>query len=328
MQQIFTPEDKLYWRCFWCIDWSKIPPMHIPDGFLSTRIAVAMNIVSATSILYAVRRIKIDFSGRRVPIMGMLAAFVFAAQMLNFPILGGTSGHLIGGSLLAIILGPMAGSLTLTTVIIAQSLFLQDGGLIALGANIFNISVVPCFSGYAVFRLVGRGKYIGKRLVLAGFLAGWISLLISSALCALQMALSGVIDLRIGLTAMVGYYAVIGVFEGILTAGVLSFLFKVRPDLMSINEETSFGVWDWIGALIFVAIPSAILILAGSSHLPDPLEKMIAAAPRLSTMQTPAESIALTGRYMDYIIRGAVFILLIGFVYLVSRLARHWRNSR
>jgi cobalt/nickel transport system permease protein len=302
--------------------------MHIPDGFLSTRIAVAMNVVSGASILYAVRRVKVDFSGRKVPIMGMLAAFVFAAQMLNFPILGGTSGHLIGGSLLAILLGPMAGSLTLATVIIAQSLFLQDGGLIALGANIFNIGVVPCFSGYAVFRLLRGGTGTGKRLILAGFFAGWVSLLISSALCAIQMGLSGVIGLHIGLTAMVGYHAVIGVVEGMLTAGVLSFLFKVRPDIMNINEETLFGIWDWIGALIFVAIPSAILILAGSSSLPDPLEKLIAAAPRLSSSEADSENMALTAQYMNYAARGAVLMLLIGFVYLANRLARHWRDSR
>ncbi len=302
--------------------------MHIPDGFLTTRIAVAMNVVSGASILYAARRAKVDFSGRRVPIMGVLAAFVFAAQMLNFPILGGTSGHLIGGSLLAILLGPMAGSLTLTTVIMAQALFLQDGGLFALGANIFNIGIVPCFTGYAVFRLAGGGTTTGKRLVLAGFLAGWFSLLISSALCALQMGMSAIIDLRIGLTAMVGYYAVIGLVEGVLTAGVLSFLFKLRPDLMSIGKEIRFGIPDWIGALVFVAIPTAILILAGSSSLPDPLEKLIAAAPQLSESENVSESAVLNGRYINYAIRGAVLLLVLGSAYLVSRLARHWRNSR
>ena len=124
--------------------------MHIPDGFLTNRVAVSLDVISCANILYAVRCVKLDFSGRVVPIMGVLAAFVFAAQMLNFPILGGTSGHLIGGSLLAILLGPMAGFLTMATVVIAQALFLQDGGLIALGANMFNIAAIPCFSGYAV----------------------------------------------------------------------------------------------------------------------------------------------------------------------------------
>ena len=147
--------------------------MHIPDGFLTNRIAISLNVISGGKLLYAARRAKMDLSGRMVPIMGVLAAFVFAAQMLNFPILGGTSGHLIGGSLLAILLGPMAGSLTMATVIIAQALFLQDGGLVALGANIFNIGTITCFSGYAIFRLLGGGIGGGKRLFLAGFLAGW-----------------------------------------------------------------------------------------------------------------------------------------------------------
>ncbi len=301
--------------------------MHIPDGFLTNRIAVALNVVSAAGIFYAARRVKVDFSGRMVPIMGVLAAFCFAAQMLNFPILGGTSGHLIGGSLLAILLGPMAGSLTLATVVIAQSLFLQDGGLVALGANIFNIALVPCFSGYAVFNLLGGGTETGKRLSVAGFLAGWVSVLISAALCALAMGISGAIRLRVGLTVMMGYYALIGIVEGMLTAGVLAFLYKVRPDLMTIDERSKFGILDWVGALLFVGIPSAILILAGSSGLPDPLEKLIAASPIIPSSAEPeSEKLTLASRYTDYFVRAAVFVLLIGFVFVASRLTRRWRN--
>ena len=120
-----------------------------------------------------------------VPVMGVLGAFVFAAQMLNFPVLGGTSGHLIGGALLAILLGPMTGFLTMTTVVIAQALFLQDGGLVALGANIFNISAVTCFSGYALFKLFGGRTTGGKRMLFAGFTAGWGSLMASSA-CSVE----------------------------------------------------------------------------------------------------------------------------------------------
>lgn len=242
--------------------------MHIPDGFLTNRVAVSLDLISGAGILYAARRAKVDLSGRLVPVMGVLAAFVFAAQMLNFPILGGTSGHLIGGSLLAIILGPWAGSLTMTTVIIAQALFLQDGGLVALGANIFNIGTITCFSGYAVFKLLGGGGDNRKRLLLAGFLAGWLSVLISAGFCALEMGISGAIPLHIGLTAMLAYHSIVGIVEGMLTAGVLSFLAKVRPDLMKMNGLGGFGVPEWIGSGVLVAAPAAILLLAGSSSLP------------------------------------------------------------
>jgi cobalt/nickel transport system permease protein len=297
--------------------------MHIPDGFLTNRIAVSLDVVSGASILYAARQAKVDFAGRMVPIMGVLAAFVFAAQMLNFPILGGTSGHLIGGSLLAILLGPMAGFLTMTTVIIAQALFLQDGGLVALGANIFNISAVTCFSGYAVYKMLGGGKRGGKLLLIAGFFAGWFSVMLSSACCALEMGLSGAIPLHIGLTAMLGYHAVVGVFEGALTAGVLSFLFKVRPDLMQINRLSRFGISDWIGAVLFVAVPAYILIVAGSSALPDPLQKLLAVSPLLPQAGTGSEKLSSAARYGDYLMRAAVFVVLIGLGLLITRLTRH-----
>jgi cobalt/nickel transport system permease protein len=283
-----------------------------------------LDVVSGAGILYAARRAKVDLSGRIVPVMGVLAAFVFAAQMINFPVLGGTSGHLIGGALLAILLGPMAAFLTMATVVIAQALFLQDGGLVALGANIFNIGALTCFGGYAVYRLLGGGSARGKRMLLAGFLAGWASLIVSSACCALQMSLSGAIPLRIGLTTMVGYHTVVGIFEGMLTAGVLSFLVKVRPDLMKLDDLCRFGSADWAGAIVFVAVPAAILVLAGSSGLPDPLEKLLAVAP-LSGGAVPAK-LSSTARYLDYLIRAGLFVLLIFLGLAASLLGRHRRH--
>jgi cobalt/nickel transport system permease protein len=291
--------------------------MHIPDGFLTNRIALSMDVVSGAGILYAARRAKIDVTGRMAPIMGVLAAFVFAAQMLNFPIFGGTSGHLIGGSLLAILLGPMTGTLTMASVVIAQALFLQDGGLVALGANIFNISAVTCFSGYAIFRLLGKGAEKGNYLFLAGFLAGWCSAITSSACCALELGLSGAIPLHIGLPAMMGYHAIVGIVEGMLTGGVLKFLLKVRPDLMKGEGTNGFGIADWIGALVFVAIPIAILAMAGSSSLPDPLENLLSKAPAF-----PGEAAVSSARTSDYLIRAAAFVVLIGLGILLSRIAR------
>jgi cobalt/nickel transport system permease protein len=300
--------------------------MHVPDGFLTNRIAGSLDVISGATIFYAARRVKMDFSGRMVPIMGVLAAFIFAAQMLNFPIIGGTSGHLIGGTLLAILLGPMAGFLTLSTVVIAQALFLQDGGLVALGANVFNIGAITCFSGYAIFKLLGGGSAHGRRLLFAGFLAGWTSLMISSACCALELGLSGAIPLHIGLTTMLGYHVVVGVIEGMLTAGVLNFLLRVRPDLMKLNELNQFGFADWVGAVVFVAVPVAILVLAGSSSLPDPLERLLALSPLISS-SAQSEDLFSKARYMDYLIRAVVFILLIALGCVATLVSRR-RSSR
>jgi cobalt/nickel transport system permease protein len=300
--------------------------MHIPDGFLTNRVAVSLDAVSAAGVLYSAGRVKLEDAGRRVPIMGVLAAFVFAAQMLNFPILGGTSGHLIGGALLGILLGPMAGFLTIATVVIAQALFLQDGGLIALGANIFNIGAVTTFSGYAVFRLLGGARDTGRLRAVAGFFAGWVSLLLSAATCALQMALSGAIPLRVGLPAMVGYHAIIGVVEGGLTAGILTFLARVRPDLMDFTSKTRLGIAAWVGALVLVALPAAILVLAGSSEFPDPLEKLLGVNPAAG-QAADLQKLTSSGRFGGYFIRTGLFVVLIGVAYLTSRLAR-WKRNR
>jgi cobalt/nickel transport system permease protein len=298
--------------------------MHIPDGFLTNRIALSLDVVSGAGILYAARRAKVDISGRTAPIMGMLAAFVFAAQMLNFPVLGGTSGHLIGGSLLAVLLGPLTGTLTMASVVIAQALFLQDGGLVALGANVFNISAVTCFSGYAVFRIFGKGTVEGKHLFLAGFLAGWCSVMVSSACCAFELGLSGAIPLHIGLPAMLSYHAIVGIVEGMLTGGVLKFLLKVRPDLMKGEGIAGFGIPDWIGAVLFVAIPAALLIVAGSSSLPDPLQKLLGAN-AIASGAVPTNPLS-NSRIGDYLIRSAAFILLVGLGILASHLIRSRRN--
>jgi cobalt/nickel transport system permease protein len=295
--------------------------MHIPDGFLSNRVALSLDVVSAAGVIYAARRVRVEASARVVPMMGVLGAFVFAAQMLNFPILGGTSGHLVGGALLSILIGPMAGLLTMTTVIIAQALFLQDGGLIALGANIFNIGAITCFSGYAVFQLLSGSGGKGGRPALAAFFAGWTSMMLSAAGCALQLGISGAIPLRVGLPAMSGYHALIGIAEGGLTAGVLSFLGRVRPDLLEARREFRLGVGDWIGALVFVAIPSSILVFAGSSKLPDPLEKMLPAAESDSSA-AGAQKLMSFERYHEYIWELLLLSAVIAVAYVVSRMAQ------
>jgi cobalt/nickel transport system permease protein len=301
--------------------------MHIPDGFLSTRIAISLDAISGATILYASHRVRLAASERLIPVMGVLAAFVFAAQMLNFPIIGGTSGHLIGGALLGILLGPMAGFLTMATVLIAQALFLQDGGLLALGANIFNIGAVTAFVGYGTYSLFGGGKGNKKRVTFAGFLAAFLSLLASAACCALQLAVSGTIPLQIGLPSMVGYHVIIGVIEGGLTAVILSFLLHVRPDLLNADIKPKLSILDWAGALILIAIPAMILAMAGSSGLPDPLQRLLVSSAPPSNSADGAQQLLSSGRYADYVLRAGLFIIFICIVYIAARLAPGRRDK-
>jgi cobalt/nickel transport system permease protein len=293
--------------------------MHIPDGFLSNRIAIGFDALSGTGVFLGAQRMKLEASARIVPMMGVLAAFVFAAQMLNFPVLGGTSGHLVGGALLAILLGPVPGALSMATVIIAQALFLQDGGLIALGANVFNIGAIPAFSGYAIFRLLWRSACSGRRLAIAAFSAGWISMMLSAAACSIELALSGAIPLKIGLPAMVGYHALIGIAEGGLTAGVLAFLAKVRPDLIETPRKAKLSGAEWAGAFIFVAIPFIILALAGGSALPDPLEKLIESGSAIAGGASGMQALISTLRFREYFWEFLGLVALIVFVFLGGR---------
>jgi len=298
--------------------------MHVPDGFLTNRIALSLDALSGVSVLYAARRLKLELSGRMIPIMGVLSAFVFAAQMLNFPVLGGTSGHLVGGALLGILLGPIAGLLTMATVIIAQALFLQDGGILALGANLFNIGALTVFSGYAVYRLFGAPQSRGTRLTVAAFVAGWISVLLPAVACAFELGLSGAVPLRVGLPAMAGYHAVIGVVEAALTSGVLSFLARVRPDLLKRDLGPGFGLADGIGGLVLVAIPLGILALAGSSGLPDPLQALLTGTPAPAGRQ---ESLLSPDRYLDSY-RVLLYLALLVLCGIACLAVRGLRNRR
>lgn len=211
--------------------------MHIPDGFLSIATVATTGAVSAGGIGVAVRMVNKKLGEKHIPLMGILAAFVFAAQMLNFPIAGGTSGHLIGAALVAIMLGPWAAVLVMTCVLVAQSLIFQDGGLLALGANILNMGVIASFGGYYVYRLavLALGDRRWGKLV-GAFLGAWGSVLLASAACALELAVSGVSPFVVVLPAMSGVHALIGIGEGLITGAVLSLVMATRADLMQLQR--------------------------------------------------------------------------------------------
>jgi len=211
--------------------------MHIPDGFLNIATVATTYVVSAGGVANGVRVANKKLGEKQVPLMGILAAFIFAAQMLNFPIAGGTSGHIIGAALAAILLGPWSAVIIMSCVLIAQSLIFQDGGLLALGANIFNMGIVASFSAYYLYRLTNlflsddrRGKLVG------GFVASWGSVFLASIACAIELAVSGASPIGVVVPAMAGVHALIGIGEGLITVAVLSLVLATRADLLKLHQ--------------------------------------------------------------------------------------------
>lgn len=213
--------------------------MHIPDGFISTGTAVVTWAASAGGVGYSVRRLGHELQEKQVPLMGVTAAFIFAAQMMNFTVAGGTSGHLLGAALATILLGPWAGCLVLTAVLAVQALLFQDGGLVAMGANIFNMAIV----GVAVAWLVYHGlrRLLGDKAwapFVSGFCAAWLSVVCASLAASAELWLSGTSPAGVVFPAMGLVHMLIGIGEGLITTAVLAFLRVVRPDLLALRQMT------------------------------------------------------------------------------------------
>lgn len=206
--------------------------MHIPDGMLSPAISVITDVGALGVVGYGVSWVKRFFDQRRVVLMAVLGALIFAAQMLNFPVGPGTSGHFMGGALVGIVFGPWAGAILMTAVLIIQAVVLHDGGIVALGANILNMAIIAPFVGYLVYRVAIRvHDSRGARLV-GGFIAAWLATVGAALAAALELWLSGKANFVIVMGAMGFWHAIIGIAEGVITAGLLGYLLSVRPDLV------------------------------------------------------------------------------------------------
>jgi cobalt/nickel transport system permease protein len=212
--------------------------MHIPDGFLSLAVALIGWALAVAAIAFALRQTRQQLGPKQIPLMGVLAAFIFAAQAINFPVAGGTSGHLLGGALAAVILGPWAAVLVMTSVIAVQALVFQDGGLLALGFNIVNMGILTAFAGHLVYSLTrligGEGR---KSLLTAGALGAWLSVMAGAAATAVELTVSGTTPLRVALPAMLGVHALIGLGEAAITVGALAFLIASRRDLLNVGQQ-------------------------------------------------------------------------------------------
>ncbi len=242
--------------------------MHIPDGFLSVMVSVIFWIISVGIIGIALKKTGHLLGERQVPLMGVLAAAIFAGQMLNFSVTGGTSGHLLGAAIATILLGPWPAVLVMTCVVSVQALLFQDGGLLALGANIFNMAIVGVFVSYAVNTL---SKKLIKNIFVSGFLTAWSSIFIASLACALELAISGTSPANIAVPAMAAIHALIGIGEGLITVGAMALIYASRKDLLVAGRSSSGSDKGILIGGSILALVLAIFSPLASSH-PDGLE--------------------------------------------------------
>jgi cobalt/nickel transport system permease protein len=278
--------------------------MHIPDGFLDARTAVASSLLAAGGLGLALREIRLSLPPARVPLIGLASAFVFAAQMLNFPVAGGTSGHLIGATLAMVLLGPQAAVLVMSTVLILQCFLFADGGLTALGANIFNLALVAPGVGFLVYQgmlgLLGR-ELRGRLMSVA--VAAWFSTLAAAIACAGQLALSGAVSWRHAFTAMGLVHMLIGLGESVITTLVVAVIARSRPELVA--GESASGVPSQQRALVaqglLVSLGLMLFVAPFACPWPDGLEQV---AERLGFARRAAAQPVVAGWLADYGVPG------------------------
>jgi cobalt/nickel transport system permease protein len=250
--------------------------MHIPDGFLDAKTLAVTGALSAAGLAVAARQVNRALPRRKLPLMGLSAAFVFAAQMLNFPVAGGTSGHLLGGVLVGVLLGPSAAAIVIACVLMVQSLLFSDGGLLALGANIFNMSLVGAVGGTAIYQAARRFLPGLRGRVTAVFFAAWASTVLASLACAGELSLSGTLAPGLVFPAMVGVHLLIGIGEGLITALVILAIARARPDLLdpAPSDGSSRAGVEFVVLGLVIALGLALFVSPFACSWPDGLDKV------------------------------------------------------
>ena len=275
--------------------------MHIPDGFLDLKTAAAGGVLSATGLGFALRQLRREATGRRVPLIGLAAAFIFVAQMLNFPVAGGTSGHLIGGTLAAVLVGPGAAILAMSCVLILQCLLFADGGLLALGANVFNMAILAPLVGYAIYYPLHRVlPGLRGRLIAVAF-ASWCSVVATSVSCAGQLALSDTVPWRVVLPAMTTVHMLIGLGEAGITTLIVAAVAHTRPELLPDRASSSAMRIRWrqtVGYGLLLAVGLAFFVAPFASPWPDGLERVAA------TLGFEHRALVTDAPITDYILPG------------------------
>lgn len=208
--------------------------MHIPDGFLSPEVWIPATVISAGALSFSLRKSNKLLLDKSIPRIGVISAFIFAAQMINFPVAGGTSGHLLGAALAVALLGPWLASVSLSLVLIIQCLLFQDGGVTALGANIFNMAFVGVFTAYFIQRIFTRNS----RLNIAGILiSSWFSIVAASFICSLELGFSNLAPFNVVIPAMLIVHSIIGIGEALITFPVYLSVRKIIPELGVFNKS-------------------------------------------------------------------------------------------
>ena len=262
--------------------------MHAPDGFLNAGTAVATGVVSAGAVGAALRQTGQRLKDKQVPLAGLAAAFVFAAQMFNFPVAAGTTGHLLGGALAAILLGPATGAVVVTVVVVVQALAFADGGLTALGYNVLNMAIVTSFGGYGLFRLLrGLLPRNGTGVVVAAGFASALSVVLSAMAFSIEWLFGASVPVPFDTVfgAMVGVHLLIGIGEGLITATAVSAVLAVRPDLVAgaadldraaLLRRPKVGARAFVAGGVLTALLFAVVVSQFAAGDPDGLERVAA----------------------------------------------------
>jgi cobalt/nickel transport system permease protein len=308
--------------------------MHAPDGFLNPGTAVGAAVLSIVIVAWAMRQSKDQLKDKAIPLAGITAAFVFAAQMFNFPVAAGTTGHLLGGALAAILLGPSVGVVVVTIVVVVQALVFADGGLTAVGYNVLNMAIVPAFGGYAVFRLFRKvfpastGGIVG-----ASGLAAWASVVLAAMAFSIEWLFGATAPIPFDtvFSAMVGVHALIGIGEGVISALAVGAVLSSRPDLVygardldraqlsdqKLAKTRTFVIGGVLVALVFSAVVSQL-----SVGNPDGLETV---AEETGLIESGADHALADAVFADYATSGvsneSVSLAVAGIVGTVVTLA-------
>lgn len=273
--------------------------MHIADGFLSPEVCVATGVVSAGALAYSLRQLERTVSSRTIPLTGMLAALIFAGQMVKFPLLVAPAyGHLLGGVLAAVVAGPWAGCVAISLVLLLQLALFADGGWLSYGANVLNMGVVGSIGGYAVFAAVRRLVPGHRGIVFGSVVAAWVSVVAASALFCIEFALShpgGEFRLSKVIALMTSFHSLIGVGEALITGGIVSYVVAQRPELIDAAARPASAVAG-VGRLVGIGSVAALLIAAFvapfATEGADGLEA-VAAKSEFESLEQPARVLVL-----------------------------------
>jgi len=273
--------------------------MHMADALVSPAVGGAMWAATAGLTAYSAKKLKNDLDEHQVPLMGVLGAFIFAAQMINFTIPGtGSSGHLAGGMLLAILLGPYAAFITMASVLTVQALFFADGGLLALGCNIINMGFFPCFLAYPlIYQKIVRHQPTPGRILLGALVASILALQMGALGVVLETFFSGLAELSFSafLLLMQPIHLAIGIVEGLVTAAVVSFVWKAHPEILARTPSPAAARVHshkplLLGLALFALVAGGLLSWFASTH-PDGLEWSIKGVSGQEELEAPKQGV-------------------------------------